>query len=358
VESRIVIDCAAYNTSNPNSAVRLSQLENLKAGSTKVHAQEQLYSDDEDDDGYDDYSEDDMNGYDCSSDQKNIESSSVPKQRRLNMRELLMAVPFARGYALKTKKWLEFFIDKIVPITFNEKAFESLVLPAEQKELILAFVESQVRHKDAFDDVIAGKGRGMIFMLSGPPGVGKTLTAESVAENMRSPLYTMSAGDLGLEPSRIESSLTTILELVAKWNAVLLLDEADVFLEARNTSDLERNKLVSIFLRMLEYYEGILFLTTNRVKQIDDAFHSRIHVSLHYPSLNDISRRQIWKTFCSHLNDAELNTVATVDLNGRQIKNVLKTAQLLAKRGKNDGGKVEMGHINTVLAIEGKKHFG
>ena len=52
--------------------------------------------------------------------------------------------------------------------------------------------------------------------------------------------------------------------MVARWEAVLLLDEADVFLEARSTHDLERNKLVSIFLRVLEYYEGILFLTTNR----------------------------------------------------------------------------------------------
>ena len=62
---------------------------------------------------------------------------------------------------------------------------------------------------------------------------------------MRAPLYMMSAGDLGLDSSSVESSLSNVLEMSTKWNAVLLLDEADVFLEQRSAHDLERNKLVS-----------------------------------------------------------------------------------------------------------------
>lgn len=93
------------------------------------------------------------------------------------------------------------------------------------------------------------------MLLSGPPGVGKTLTAESVAEVMRVPLYVLSAGDLGTRASTVEENLKDILRIVPKWGAVLLLDEADVFMEARNSTDLARNELVSIFLRMLEYYE-------------------------------------------------------------------------------------------------------
>lgn len=90
------------------------------------------------------------------------------------------------------------------------------------------------------------------MLLSGPPGVGKTLTAESVAETMRVPLYMMFASDLGLTPTEVEANLARILEMTTKWKAVLLLDEADVYLEKRSTKDLERNKLVSIFLRLLE----------------------------------------------------------------------------------------------------------
>jgi len=185
--------------------------------------------------------------------------------------------------------WLNFFTGSTSEIVWNEGAFDRLVLPPMQKELILGFTESQNCYKDskdAFDDVIEGKGKGMILLLCGPPGVGKTLTAESCAEEMKVPLYMMSAGDLGLDPRTVESSLRDILEMCTKWNAILLLDEADVFLEQRSLHELERNKLVSIFLRVLEYSECILFLTTNRVQTFDAAFQSRIHIRFVPEKLN------------------------------------------------------------------------
>lgn len=74
---------------------------------------------------------------------------------------------------------------------------------------------------------------------------------------------------------------------------MLLLDEADVYLEARSTTDLDRNKLISIFLRQLEYFQGIMFLTTNRVDNMDAAFESRIHLTLQYNELDRASRRQV-----------------------------------------------------------------
>lgn len=114
---------------------------------------------------------------------------------------------------------------------------------------------------------------------------------------MRTPLYSLSAGDLGTKSQEVEKSLSNILEMNTKWKAVLLLDEADVFLEARSARDLGRNKLVSIFLRPLEYYEGILFLTTNRIENIDAAFESRIHLTLQYNNLDKASRMHVWRTF-------------------------------------------------------------
>ena len=63
-------------------------------------------------------------------------------------------------------------------------------------------------NKQCFDDFIQGKGRGIIKLSSSPPGVGKTLIAESVAETIRVPLYIMSAGDLGTDPSSVEESFS------------------------------------------------------------------------------------------------------------------------------------------------------
>ncbi|KAK8023688.1 hypothetical protein PG993_011754 [Apiospora rasikravindrae] len=267
------------------------------------------------------------------------------------------------GYSLKLKKWLDFFVEQVGDIHFSDDAFNKLVLPEDQKELIMAFSESQLEGC-AFDDVISGKGKGVICLLSGSPGVGKTLTAEAVAENLRVPLHTLSSGDLGSDPYEVESSLQRILELVARWDAILLLDECDVFLEARSSHDLERNKVVSIFLRTLEYYEGILFMTTNRVENIDPAFQSRIHVSLEYPDLTPASRRQVWQNFlaaaaaggakgaATEISDADLDDLSVLDLNGRQIKNILKTAQLLASRKKKP---LKRSFIDTILAIENRR---
>lgn len=270
----------------------------------------------------------------------------------------MLARSRTRGYSLKFKKWLDFFVEQISEVVWNSTAFDRLVLPPDQKELILSFSESQIAGS-TFDDVIQGKGKGIICLLSGPPGVGKTLTAEAVAENLKVPLHMLSSGDLGSDPWEVERELNSILELVARWNAILLLDECDVFLEARSTHELERNKIVSIFLRTLEYYEGIMFMTTNRVEDIDAAFQSRIHVSIEYPDLTTAARRTIWSNFVkgstikSSLTDRDINELAELKLNGRQIKNVLKTAQLLAARKKSE--TLDRKYIETVLIIEKKR---
>jgi hypothetical protein len=97
------------------------------------------------------------------------------KEQRLSLTEdhHLICLPRVRGYSLKKKQWLLFYLDLIQDINFNDNAFASLVLPEDQKELILSFAESQAMSQSGFDDVITGKGRGHITLLSGPPGVGK-----------------------------------------------------------------------------------------------------------------------------------------------------------------------------------------
>ena len=164
----------------------------------------------------------------------------------------------------------------------------------------------------------------------------------------------MSAGELGTTASSVESKLATIFDLVVDWNAVLLIDEADVFLESRNTEDLGRNQLVSVFLRTLEYYKGVLFLTTNRASTIDETFKSRFHLTIKYPQLDATARKAIWHNLVDisndghGLTDTHLTSLAQEELNGRQIKNTVKTARLLAR---TDNNPLAEEHIRTVLRV-------
>lgn len=238
-------------------------------------------------------------------------------------------------------------MDRLEDIVFTDDAFRSLVLGAKQKSLIHSLVKQHIARSDLFDDVIQGKGKGIIGLLSGSPGCGKTLTAEAVAEVTRRPLYVVSAGELGTEPSILDQRLSRILELAHMWDAVLLLDEADVFLQQRSGTDVNRHALVSIFLRQLEYYQGILILTTNMIDYFDAAFESvynlffclcktgltislgRIHFSILYPDLDFESRKTIWKMFfakvmknANEICDEDLDRLANRNMNGRQVRNL------------------------------------
>jgi SpoVK/Ycf46/Vps4 family AAA+-type ATPase len=221
-------------------------------------------------------------------------------------------------------------MDRLENIVWTDDAFGSLVLGAKQKKLIHSLVKQHVARSDLFDDIVQGKGRGIIGLLSGSPGSGKTLTAEAVAEVTRRPLYVVSAGELGTEPSTLDQRLARILELAHMWDAVLLLDEADVFLQKRSGTDVNRHALVSIFLRQLEYYQGILILTTNMIDHFDEAFESRIHFSILYPDLDFESRKKIWKMFfakvmknASEISKEDLDRLANRKMNGRQVRNLL-----------------------------------
>ena len=254
-------------------------------------------------------------------------------------------------FSFNEKQFYNIKVANVTDIVFNDKVFDQLVLPASQKELVRVLVQNHSK-TSGFDDFIEGKGKGLVSVLHGPPGVGKTMTAEAVAEFTRRPLYIVTSGELGSNPSSMETELERVLDLAKTFRAVLLLDEADVFLEQRTTSDLVRNALVSIFLRQLEYYQGILFLTTNRVAAFDAAFHSRIHISLHYASLAPAARERVWRSFGAAvraaLADADYARLAREPLNGRQIKNVVRTCEALAA---DKGERIAMRHIETVLSV-------
>ncbi|KIM95508.1 hypothetical protein OIDMADRAFT_106443 [Oidiodendron maius Zn] len=288
------------------------------------------------------------------------------------------------GYNLRSKKWVDLDVDLIQEVTWNKVSFEHLVLDTKTKDLITALVTNEVELERGAD-IIHGKGNGLIILLHGAPGTGKTFTAESVAELAERPLFQVTCGDMGTSPKEVEEYMNSILRLGRNWNCVVLLDEADTFLEHRTSKDVVRNALVSVFLRVLEYYDGILILTSNRVGSFDEAFKSRIQLALQYSPLTKAHRREIWKNFLSRLEDINesptssianltepgsrkrkfakssdidfddidrgIDDLAGFQLNGRQIRNVITTARQLATY---KGERMMYHHLHHTIAVSNK----
>lgn len=248
-------------------------------------------------------------------------------------------LPQLYGFSLAVKQWGRLDLDGMTEIEWRDNAWETLVVDADEKDLIYSLVKF---HGTGFTDIIEGKGGGTIFLLHGKPGWGKTASAEAVAEILHKPLYSVSVGELGTSTEVLELKLRQILDVAVIWDAVLLLDEADIFLEERDEHNIHRNAMVGVFLRLLEYHNGVLFLTTNRVKKIDPAFYSRISVALHYKSEGKAFK--VWTNLlkAAGLDPEWAGELSNYDVNGRQIKNAIRMAMTLAKSKGRDVGAEDL----------------
>lgn len=177
--------------------------------------------------------------------------------------DYVMLLPFRiYGYAMLNRKWFPLNINLVNDITPDQvrmtaAGYEDLVLPEGHKKLLQAVVKNQVgdpeqtssrpeEDPDEFQmDVVKGKGKGLIILLHGAPGVGKTSTAECVAAQLKRPLLPITCGDISTHIKTAEETLQEYCALAHRWRCVLLLDEADVFLAKREKGDITRNGLVS-----------------------------------------------------------------------------------------------------------------
>ena len=287
----------------------------------------------------------------------------IESHNELTEEDYLVCPCWVHGHVLRSRKWVLLDVSLVQDIKEGGSGFDSLVLPDGHRETLLALVQTHSKGKKLETglkvenrqmDLVRGKGKGLIILLHGAPGVGKSSTAESVAEFTRRPLFQVTCGDIGESADEVEKRLENHFQLAHKWGCVLLLDEADVFLEARSKTDLKRNAIVSVFLRVLEYYSGILFLTTNRVGAFDQAFRSRIHMSLFYPKIEEEATIKIWKMNIDRarmvwgdklsIDDDDRKGIlkfaskhykelaqSETTWNGRQIRNAFQTAIALAE---------------------------
>ncbi|KJX97221.1 hypothetical protein TI39_contig523g00006 [Zymoseptoria brevis] len=276
-----------------------------------------------------------------------------------NDQNFLMQLPAEiLGFRMSDKRWMKLSVLDLEPVQWNTKAFGNLVIEERSKELVEALVKNKIE-SDQGIDFVDGKGTGLILLLHGGPGTGKTFTAESVADLAKMPLYRVTCGDIGTSPARVEEYLRSVFYLGQRWQCIVLLDEADVFLEERSLDNLERNALVTVFLRALGYYNGILILTSNRVGCFDSAFRSRVQLALPYHPLNLEQRLKIWHNFIERLElvkedmrldeiKTHINKLAAFQMNGRQIRNVINSARQLARFRKTP---LALDHVMHVIDI-------
>ncbi|KAL6699996.1 P-loop containing nucleoside triphosphate hydrolase protein [Trichoderma pleuroticola] len=252
----------------------------------------------------------------------------------LSDEQLLTCPPLVPLYSFSVRQWCLAFIDDLYSIDWRSGILEELQIDEKIKAAIQGLVLGFSAHTSNFDDLVDGKGQGLVFLLHGPPGCGKTMTAESISESLKKPLYHLSGGELGTTAISIQRALETAFKLAERWDAILLLDEADSFLAKRDGISVERNSLIAIFLRLLEYQSGIIFLTTNRLEDFDSAFESRIHLHIPFSNLNTHRRELIWKRLAINgncqLTEEQVKELGQIPLNGRQIKNILRMSSLFA----------------------------
>ncbi|KAJ0114039.1 P-loop containing nucleoside triphosphate hydrolase protein [Diaporthe amygdali] len=212
-----------------------------------------------------------------------------------------------------------------------EKSIERIRLLAEAHKELQKFNEGNgqevTRAKDNMNN-FKGKGKGLTFLLHGSPGVGKTMLAECLSELQERPLYRINLGNL-VGDDRWESRIEEIFRQAHRWNAILLVDEAEVILAERTQENMKQSAWVA-----------------------DPAFISRVNLGIKIPDLDRGTRLSIWRNVLGEKinkagkllkNQNLMKKWAGEDLNGRQIRNVVFSARLMAS------GDMQEEHISDAL---------
>ncbi len=244
--------------------------------------------------------------------------------------------PYICTFSLSEHTFHYVHVANVEVYQYDTELVKQLVLPPEHHDLIEALLETTT---DKNADFIENKNAGTIIICLGPPGCGKTLTAETAVQFIKKPLYRVHSGQLGSTPEQIEKNLKIILDRAVAWNSVVLVDEADCFLRERG-EDMAHNAVVATFLRQLEYFTGTIFLTSNRTESIDDAFLSRATAIIRYKLPAEPQLRRLWRNTATrmkaHLSDDQIEELVKQfpKLSGRDLTLLFSLVDRYAKRRK------------------------
>ena len=290
-----------------------------------------------------------------------------PKPRRmiqgvpsLTDDDAMICVPEIACFDLTRKEWALVDLAEIGDVAWNEEAFDDLVWPAEEKEMLLAVTKSyfsSLGGAGIFTDITDKKARGTKILLAGPSGCGKACAVEAVAEKLHMPVYAISAGEMVIRFEEFEDRLEDALERCAKWNAILLLRNVDFFfgktLEGTNRAD-----IFAIVMHRLETHPGLIFLTAESLEPLDSLLMANVDLTLKIPSPTREMRRSLWANALSaalplrerNFSSENLDELAAKVVTGREIKSAVKMAGMLAA---SKGCNLRMEHIRSVLKLKG-----
>jgi len=225
--------------------------------------------------------------------------------------------PCVIGFSMTTKSWGYAVVDRLEPVSPDPRPWSELVLPNTSREMLMSLAkqkiqgDSQLRYR--YNDVIAGKGSGGLYLLYGPPGTGKTLTVEALARFFGKPLYSISFAELGSSTAELEEKLTVTLGLAAHWGSLVLLDEGDALVEKRRQGQLLLNSMTGVLLRILETFEGSLFINSNRVSTFDPAALSRVTLAVKFSPLTKEGMNQIWRNSIARVLNSDMTRSLTYE---------------------------------------------
>ncbi len=244
--------------------------------------------------------------------------------------------------------------------------WKNLVLDRKEKNMIRSACD-QIKYRNIVYDewgmdsrILYGRGLSMLF--AGPPGTGKTMAAQVVANELNLELYKT---DLSQVVSKYigetEKNLNELFNEAKKSNVILFFDETDALFGKRTTvkdsHDKNANLETSFLLQKMEEYDGVSIMTTNYLENIDVAFFRRISYVIHFAFPDALAREKIWKNMFSSKTplspDIDFKYLSkNFEMTGGSIKNIAVNAAFMAAR---DSKEVKMEHILKSLIYEVKK---
>lgn len=257
---------------------------------------------------------------------------------------------FMPGFDLERKSWGLFDVDEVEPIKFNENAWKHIVLDESSKDVIEGVVGAFDFGKEAVADE---EQTGLVILLHGPSGTGKTATVEAIAEHFKRPLYSLAICSLPLDVTLLVDTLTSRLDAARSWNAIVLIEAGDILMQTqRHEPIMEEHVRISTIFEFFEQHRCIVFVTA---RAPCTAYMSHFAMTIQYPELDGDSRQTMWSNMLSgegnNISRRDIEEMSRIAVNGRAMKNIHTTAKALARSSKQP---LSLHHLKTAAKTQGQ----